>query len=270
MDTFGNLNPNETNLFSRLHGSYEALKYGSVLDGLADLTGGVAESILLKGDPTGSGRLLLDLLDMTSVVTANIQVEKVKGEDKAKSANMGHPDTKLANGITMGTNYRVYGIHKVATLAGEIVQLVHLRCGDATSYVGAWAPGSGEWDEVDDEERERIGARDRPLPGMVGEFWMPYMDFIKTFTHLEVVHLDSETARDEPSMASRRVWSMRYYSGAWQRGVTAGGCRNNSGEPRHALMATHQTRKQRCYVDSRRKTDSSKINPTEKHALISA
>lgn len=214
--------------YAKLHGSYEALKYGSVLDGLADLTGGVAESILLKGDPTGSGRLLLDLLDMTSVVTANIQVEKVKGEDKTKTSNVGHQDTKLANGITMGTNYRVYGIHKVATLAGEIVQLVHLRCGDSTSYVGAWAPGSGDWDEVDDEERERIGARDRALPGMVGEFWMPYTDFIKTFTHLEVVHLDSETARDEPSMASKRVWSMRYYSGAWQRGVTAGGCRNNS------------------------------------------
>ena len=58
----------------RLHGSYEALKYGSVLDGLADLTGGVAESILLRSDPTGSGRLLLELLDMTSVVTANVQV----------------------------------------------------------------------------------------------------------------------------------------------------------------------------------------------------
>ena len=228
MDTFGNLNPNETNLFSRLHGSYEALKYGSVLDGLADLTGGVAESVVLKSDPTGSGRLLLDLLDMTSVVTANIQVEKVKGEDKAK--NIGHQDTKLANGITMGTNYRVYGIHKVSTLAGEIVQLVHLRGSDTTSYIGAWSPDSGDWDEVDDVEKERIGARARPVPGMAGEFWMPYMDFIKTFTHLEVVHLDSETARDEPSMASKRVWSMRYYSGAWQRGVTAGGCRNNSGE----------------------------------------
>ena len=44
--------------YAKLHGSYEALKYGSVLDGLADLTGGVAESILLKNDPTGSGRLL--------------------------------------------------------------------------------------------------------------------------------------------------------------------------------------------------------------------
>ena len=197
----------------------------------------MAESIVLKSDPTGSGRLLLDLLDMTSVVTANVQVEKVKGEsgDKSKQ-NTGHQDTKLANGISLGTNYRVYGIHKVATLAGEIVQLVHLRCGDSTSYVGTWAPGSSDWDDVDPEEKERIGAREKSVPGMEGEFWMPYMDFIKTFTHLEVVHLDSETARDEPSMASKRRWSMRYYSGAWQRGVTAGGCRNNSGEPGHSLL----------------------------------
>lgn len=57
---------------------------------------------------------------------------------------------------------------------------------------------------------------------------MTYMDFIKTFTHLEVVHLDTETAKDEPSMQGKKRWNMRFYSGAWQRGVTAGGCRNNS------------------------------------------
>ena len=198
------------------------------MDGLADLTGGVAESIVLKHDPTGSGRLLLDLLDMTSVVTANVQVEKVKGSESDKNKN-GHQD-KLANGISIGTNYRVYAIQKVQTMSGEIVQLVHLKSGDATSYIGTWSPDSSDWDEVDNEEKERIGARRSPSPGMEGEFWMPYMDFIKTFTHLEVVHLDSETARDEPSMADKKRWSMRFYSGAWQRGVTAGGCRNNSGD----------------------------------------
>ena len=30
----------------------------------------------LRGDPTGSGRLLVELLDMTSVITANIQVKE--------------------------------------------------------------------------------------------------------------------------------------------------------------------------------------------------
>ena len=161
----------------RLHGSYEALKYGSVLDGLADLTGGVAECLPLRGDPTGSGRLLVELLDMTSVITANIQVgDKIvfcisfqrlynvqnfcksfplpscgfnsncflekffvifishhfphitlqveKESNKNKDSKV---EEKMANGITIGTNYRVYAVQKVQTVAGEIVQLVHLK-----------------------------------------------------------------------------------------------------------------------------------------------
>jgi len=212
--------------YAKLHGSYEALKYGSVLDGLADLTGGVAESLPLKNDPTGSGRLLIELLDMTSVITANVQVEKEKEKEK-ENKNAG-PQEKLANGIIIGTNYRVYAVQKVQTMSGELVQLVHLRSGDSGSYLGSWAPGSSDWDEVEIGEKERVGARRSPSPGMEGEFWMTYMDFIKTFTHLEVVHLDTETARDEPSMQGKKRWNMRFYSGAWQRGVTAGGCRNNS------------------------------------------
>ncbi|KAB7496245.1 Calpain small subunit 2 [Armadillidium nasatum] len=54
-----------------------------------------------------------------------------------------------------------------------------------------------------------------------------YSDFIRTFTHLELVHLDSETARDEPSLRHKTPWNSRAFQGAWQKGVTAGGCRNN-------------------------------------------
>lgn len=56
-----------------------------------------------------------------------------------------------------------------------------------------------------------------------------YSDFVKTFTHLEVVHLDNDTSRDEPSLHHKNTWQMRLYQGAWQRGVSAGGCRNNPG-----------------------------------------
>ena len=118
-------------------------------------------------------------------------------------------------------------------MSGEIVQLVHLRSGESSSYMGSWAPGSSDWEEVDIDEKERVGARRSPSPGMEGEFWMTYMDFIRTFTHLEVVHLDSETAWDEPSMQGKIRWNMRFYSGAWQKGVTADGCRNNSGNLRY-------------------------------------
>ena len=65
-----------------MHGSYESLKYGTVLDGLADLTGGVAESIPIKNEATGGGRKLSELLDMTSIVTANIQSEKNDNQEK--------------------------------------------------------------------------------------------------------------------------------------------------------------------------------------------
>ena len=61
---------------TRLHGSYEALKYGTTLDGLADLTGGVTESLSVVGgghinkDSSFHVRLLARLLANTSILTA--------------------------------------------------------------------------------------------------------------------------------------------------------------------------------------------------------
>lgn len=61
-------------LFRRLHGSYEALKYGTLLDGLADLTGGIAESIPLQsiGGNNKCDDVVRSFLEMTSVVTCTV------------------------------------------------------------------------------------------------------------------------------------------------------------------------------------------------------
>jgi calpain-9 len=57
----------------RLHGSYEALKYGTLLDGLADLTGGITESITIKNENALiRPPLLHSLLDTTSIITCTI------------------------------------------------------------------------------------------------------------------------------------------------------------------------------------------------------
>lgn len=90
----------------RLHGSYEALKYGSLLDGLADLTGGITENIQIKQDATACSRLLNKLLDMTSIITATV----LPPNHQLKS----HVE-KLANGIQIGTNYRVYAVERVSS-----------------------------------------------------------------------------------------------------------------------------------------------------------
>lgn len=57
----------------RLHGSYEALKYASSQDGLADLMGGIIESFNIRQDPTSCLRVLSRLLKTTSVTTCIVQ-----------------------------------------------------------------------------------------------------------------------------------------------------------------------------------------------------
>lgn len=59
---------------------------------------------------------------------------------------------------------------------------------------------------------------------------MPYADFLKTFTVMEVIHLDEETSKDEVTLRHKTPWNVRQYIGFWMRGVTAGGCRNHIGK----------------------------------------
>lgn len=209
--------------YAKLHGSYEALKYGTLLDGLADLTGGITESVAIKVDSnTIRPPLLHALLDTTSIVTCTI--------NNGVNTQVRNNQDALLNGINLCNNYRLCSLDKAETLMGDTVQLVRLRdpfalatFGTTSGYNGDWSSFSTSWDRVSVHERDRLlGQLD------VGEFWISFVDLTQTFTHLECVHLDSDTARDEPSLSDKnRKWLMRLYQGAWKRGVTAGGCRNN-------------------------------------------
>lgn len=185
------------------------------MDGLSDLTGGITESIsIFRQDATSCSRLLNKLLDMTSIVTCAVQ-----SPNQVRSQN-----EKLSNGVQIAVNYRIYSIDKVESFNNEPIQLLKLKnpLGPASEYLGPFAKDSAEWTEVHPVEIDRILSKTQE-----GEFWMPYSEFIKTFTHLEIVHLDNDTSRDEPSLQNKNTWQMRLYQGNWQKGVTAGGCRNN-------------------------------------------
>lgn len=151
---------------------------------------------------------------MTSIVTCTTQ-----SPNQVKSQN-----EKLPNGVQLATNYRIYSIDKIETFNNEPIQLLKLKnpLGPASEYLGPFAKDSAEWAEVHPVEIDRILSKTQE-----GEFWMPYSEFIKTFTHLEIVHLDNDTSRDEPSLQNKNTWQMRLYQGNWQKGVTSGGCRNN-------------------------------------------
>lgn len=202
--------------YAKLYGSYEALKYGTSLDGLADLTGGVTESLSIREDPAAAARTLAHLLSRTTLVTAVVQQQ---------TQSRTSPE-KMANGIWLGSNYRIQTLEKVTTAGGEQVQMLKLRnpAGVGSDYIGSWSRDSLEWDKVAPDEQERLNYKNM----VEGEFWMSYQDFMKTFTTLEVVHLDSETSRDETSLRDKDPWQMKAWKSHWQKGVTAGGCRNNT------------------------------------------
>jgi hypothetical protein len=59
---------------------------------------------------------------------------------------------------------------------------------------------------------------------------MPYGDFLKTFSQMEVVHLTEEGSGGEVSLEGKTPWKVRQFQGNWMRAVTAGGCRNYVGK----------------------------------------
>ncbi|XP_035232738.1 calpain-C-like [Stegodyphus dumicola] len=192
--------------YAKLHGSYEALKYGSSLDCLADLSGGITESISVGYEPASCAKIIMKLLKMTTVVTAITQ----------RQLQPRNAMEKLPNGILAGINYRVISVQKLPTQDGLEVTLVWLK---DLLYVDCQYNGHVE------ELFPAIKDISKPA---ADQFCMPLDEFMTTFTTLEVVHLDGDTSKAESSLKNRDPWHVKLWHGHWQKGVNAGGCRNHS------------------------------------------
>ncbi|XP_022706070.1 calpain-C-like isoform X2 [Varroa jacobsoni] len=223
--------------YAKMYGSYEALKYGNSMDGLSDLTGGVTEGLSIEQPST-----LNYLLTRTSIVTAlvvppaagnnnfnssnncNINSSGVTNNGTANGTNASSrfaPSERLPNGIVVGVNYRISHFCEMVTSRGDQLRLVRLRAPIATAHV----KDCTEFDRLNRDDQQRaLGARALAE----GEFFMTFAEVSSTFTTFEVVHLDAETSRDEPSLKGRTPWQVKLAKERWQRGVSSGGCRNNT------------------------------------------
>lgn len=175
--------------YAKLHGSYEALKYGTFGDALSDLTGGVAENIQIDKNLNQTLSWLENCLRMTSIVTCKIIIE---GAKKAEEA--------LHHGFFPNESYKILEVHK-----GPQADDVVLTLRPSTSL-----------------HKYNQGL----IVDSQGNIKLSLAKWTRIFTHLDVIHLDKETAADEPSLKSRRPWNVRVFQGYWRRGVNAGGCRN--------------------------------------------
>uniref|UniRef100_A0A8K9X840 Calpain 11 n=1 Tax=Oncorhynchus mykiss TaxID=8022 RepID=A0A8K9X840_ONCMY len=177
--------------YAKVNGCYEALSGGSTTEGFEDFTGGIAENYDLKKAPSDLFQIIRKALASGALLGCSIDV-------------------------CTTSDYNIY-ITIIIIQFGRF-QLVRVRNPWGTvEWTGAWSDNSSEWNSVDFSERDVVKADD-------GEFWMSYTDFMKNYHRLEICTLTPDTLTSDDT----KQWSATNYDGAWRKGSTAGGCRNNA------------------------------------------
>ena len=92
------------------------------------------------------------------------------------------------------------------TSQNETVQILRLRStSNIRDTLSDWCVHSQTWNSLDGIEKQRLMAsRENDM-----EFFISLSDWLRTFTQLEIVHLDADTARDEPTLNGKIPWTLR-------------------------------------------------------------
>lgn len=113
-----------------------------------------------------------------------------------------------------------YSITKMVSLNvnDQATTLIRLRnpWGNEVEWQGAWSDQSEHWYLIPKETRDQLHRT-----GDDGEFWMDLNDFQKTFTFVDICHLDPSTLAF--LNATGEQWCVSMFEGAWVANVTAGG-----------------------------------------------
>ncbi|XP_071961866.1 calpain-9-like isoform X2 [Antedon mediterranea] len=193
--------------YAKLHGSYEALKGGNVVEAMADFTGGVAEAIdLREKTPKKLFKTMISAFKRSSQMGCSI--EAVPGQVEAKQNN----------GLICGHAYTITGVTKVNLRSRQKdVRLVRVRNPWGKSeWNGAWSDESREWEAVSAQEKKQLGLETSDD----GEFWMEFRDFTREFMRLDICNLPPG------EVLSKKNYNVNSTHGRWQKNCSAGGCRN--------------------------------------------
>lgn len=149
----------------------------------------------------------------TSRVTGSLLFFRFQGAKKAEEA--------LHHGFFPNESYKILEVHKVLLVDLATFNMFHffmtpiLQGPQADDVVLTLRPSTSL-------HKYNQGL----IVDSQGNIKLSLAKWTRIFTHLDVIHLDKETAADEPSLKSRRPWNVRVFQGYWRRGVNAGGCRN--------------------------------------------
>ena len=134
------------------------------------------------------------------------------------------------NGFTSGANQNGFFHHQhnyVASASGQDsdsstneVILIRLRnAWGKGEWNGPWSERSWEWDNLSNRDKEELSQRCRDD----GEFWMSFDDFLRFFTHLDLVHIGPDDWMQETTLHHKRPWRAVLARRRWRNGFNAGG-----------------------------------------------
>ncbi|XP_078524271.1 calpain-10 [Lissotriton helveticus] len=208
--------------YAKLHGSYDLLWAGQVADALVDLTGGVAERWSL-GDPTRS--------------TVKIGSSDFPGKDTF-SRLMDLKDRSLISCSILSSRegaselgefhaFVVIDIQDLGKVAGEEIVLLRIRNPwGRRCWNGTWREGGEGWSKLD-------GTKASDLLSQIqeGEFWVEKAEFLQRFDEVTIGYPISKVGHIQSLRTGVWLCHTQQLSGAWVKGLSAGGSRNNSSFP---------------------------------------
>uniref|UniRef100_A0A8C7DMF2 Calpain 1, (mu/I) large subunit b n=1 Tax=Oncorhynchus kisutch TaxID=8019 RepID=A0A8C7DMF2_ONCKI len=193
--------------YAKLSGSYEALSGGSTTEGFEDFTGGVAEFYELRKAPKDLYRIIGKALERGSLLGCSIDITSAFDMEAVTFKK-----------LVKGHAYSVTGLKQV-DFRGRMERLIRIRNPwGQVEWTGAWSDNSSEWNAIDPTEREDMNCHMED-----GEFWMPFQEFLRQFSRLEICNLTADALSDD----SQSFWNTIKFDGGWRKGSTAGGCRNH-------------------------------------------
>ncbi|KAF5925226.1 hypothetical protein HPG69_003243 [Diceros bicornis minor] len=209
-------------VYAKVYGSYEHLWAGQVADALVDLTGGLAERWNLKDlartsdqqdRPGGSEhRTCQQLLSLKDRCLISCSVLS----PRAGARELGEFHAFI-----------VSDLRELQGRAGQSVLLLRIqnpwgrRC-----WQGPWREGGEGWSRVDPADEAELLSQLQE-----GEFWVEEEEFLREFDEVTVGYPVTEAGHLQSLYSEKVLCHTQELPGAWVKGQSAGGCRNNSGFP---------------------------------------
>ncbi|KAM5164127.1 calpain-10 isoform 2-T2 [Mantella aurantiaca] len=212
--------------YAKIHGSYESLWAGQVVDALVDLTGGLVERWSLEdAEHSVQEKMLCRMLDLKDRCAISCSVL----HNKEGAGDLGEFHA-----------FAITDIQHAVTKYGQRLNLicVHNPWG-RSCWSGAWGRNGDKWALMhkSDSAKFLYDLQD-------GEFWVEKEEFLQEFNEVTMAFPVDEMEHIQSIWTDCPLLHTQQLYGSWVKGQTAGGSRNNvsfTDNPKFWLVVKEQS-----------------------------